>query len=89
MGAPMLEEVLRVRFSHGAAPAYCGHGLRAPTTKKAIHCAAFASPDRMAGRQASCAWRDGVVGRFLHVSSVYFFDHLSHTTARNFVERTQ
>lgn len=28
-----------------------------------------------------------VVGRFLHVSSVYFFTPASHSTARNFVER--
>jgi hypothetical protein len=40
-----------------------------PTTTKAICRAALMSPDCT----VASAWRDRVVGRFLHVSSVYFF----------------
>jgi hypothetical protein len=42
--------------------------LHVPTTQT-IHRAVSMSP----GCTVKSAWRDGVVGRFLHVSSVYFF----------------
>jgi hypothetical protein len=72
MGAPMLEEVVRVRFSHGAAPASYGRGLQNPTTD-INHSAPVVSPHIAASGQACGRGRCGVVGRFLHVSSVYFF----------------
>jgi hypothetical protein len=46
--------------------------LHAPTTTKASCRAALMSPDCT----VASAWRDRVVGRFLHVSSVYFFTPL-------------
>lgn len=71
MGAPLQDEVVRRRFSHGAAPAHQAHRLHVPTTYT-IHGAASISPSCT----VTSAWRYGVVGRFLHVSSVYFFDPL-------------
>lgn len=47
--------------------------LHVPTTNKAICSAALRSPNCTASIHATSAWRYGVVGRFLHVSSVYFF----------------
>ena len=46
--------------------------LHVPTTKT-ICIAALKSPNCIASIHATSAWRYGVVGRFLHVSSVYFF----------------
>ena len=59
--------------------------LQIPTTQK--HRAVVVSPHIAASGQACGHWLGGVVGCFLHTSSVYFFDQMSHTTARNFVER--
>lgn len=87
MGAPMLEKVVRVRFSHGAAPAHCGHSLQSPTTKKQ-HRAVVVSPHIAASGQACGRGRGGVVGCFLHTSTVYFFAVGNHSTARNNVERS-
>jgi hypothetical protein len=84
----MLEKVVRARFSHGAAPAHCDHGLQIPTTK-CMHPVALKSPNCTEGRQAGCAWRGAVVGNFLHVSTVYFFAVGNHSTAHNNVERSR
>lgn len=73
MGAPVCEKIVRFRFSHGAAPAHHYKSLHAPATKQAICSVALMSPDCTNGGKVGSAWRYGVVGRFLHVLSVYFF----------------
>ena len=63
--------------------------LHVPTTKQAICSAALMSPDCTTGGKVGSAWRYGVVGRFLHVSSFYFFAVGNHSTAHNNVERSR
>lgn len=46
--------------------------LHVPTTTKAICRAALMSPDCT----VASAWRDRVVGRFLHVSASYLFEKI-------------
>lgn len=89
MGAPVCEKFVRVRFSHGAAPTHHLESLQVPTTAKAICSVALKSPNCTTGGKVGSAWRCRVVGRFLHVSSVYFFAVANHSTAHNNVERSQ
>lgn len=78
MVAPIWVEVVRSRFSHGAA-------VFTPTTTP-NHTVAALTPWHTGG-QAGDAWLCGVVGCFLHELSVYFFAVLSHSMARNLFER--
>jgi hypothetical protein len=72
MGAPLFETVVRGQFSHCAAPTLSPESCN-PHHHSGPRAGSLMSPDSAARRQVCGFMRVGVVGCFLHASSLYFF----------------